>query len=229
MPGIHDLNLFIAFGGGLLSFFSPCVLPLVPAFLSSLGTAASPEPETPGTRFKLVWLTLFFIAGFSTVFILMGLSLGVMGTFLIRYRLAFSRLGGAVIVIFGLSQLGLINFSFLQRSWAPGVSFTSSRGAARLFLMGLIFSLGWSPCVGPILAGILFLAAGAGSYQRAVFYLIAYSGGLALPFLLISIFVDRLLVKLRSIYSAGPWPGRISRINGALLIAVGAVLISGKF
>ena len=226
MPGIHDLNLFIAFGGGLLSFFSPCVLPLVPAFLGSLGTAASPEPETPGIRFKFIWLTLFFIAGFSTVFILMGLSLGIIGTILIRYRLVFSRLGGAVIIIFGLSQLGLIKFSFLQRSWSPGVGFSSFKGVARLFLMGFIFSLGWSPCVGPILAGILFLAAGAGNYQQAVLYLIAYSAGLAIPFLLISIFIDQLLIKLRSLYSTGPWLGRI---NGALLIAVGAVLISGKF
>ncbi len=226
MPGIHDVNALIAFGGGLVSFFSPCVLPLIPAYLGSLGAVTYPGQRNQAGRLKPVWLSLAFVAGFSAVFILMGLSLGMVGTFLVQHRLIFSRLGGVAILLFGLSQLGVIKLSFFQRSWAPGLNLSASKGAAKLFLMGVIFSLGWSPCVGPILAGILFLAIGAGNYQQAVFYLIAYSAGLALPFLLISIFVDSLLVKLHSVYGYWPWLGRL---NGALLIVLGAILIGGRF
>ncbi len=224
MTGIHDLSALIAFGGGLVSFFSPCVLPLIPAYLGSLGTLTCLDQKNRAERFKSVWLSLAFIAGFSAVFILLGLSIGIVGKFLIRHRLLFSRLGGIIIFLFGLSQLGIIRFSLFQRSWAPGLNLSAFRGAAKLFLMGIIFSLGWSPCVGPILAGILFLAIGAGNYQQAAIYMIAYSAGLALPFLLISIFYNSLLSRFRSAYGFWPWLGRL---NGILLLVLGVTLISG--
>jgi len=227
LPAIQNINVWIAFGGGLLSFLSPCVLPLVPAYLVSLGAITTPKQDNRKEKSRLFAPSLAFVGGFSAVFILMGLSLGVLGTFLVQNRLIFTRLGGIVILLFGLSQLGIFKLSFFQRSWAPPLNPSNKKGVVKLFLMGLIFSIGWSPCVGPILAGILFLAMGAGNYQQAVLYLIAYSAGLALPFLLITFFVDRLLNKLNSLHqNFWLWLGRL---NGVLLIILGLLLIGGRF
>ncbi len=227
MPAMQNVNVWIAFGGGLLSFLSPCVLPLVPAYLVSLGAVTAPGEDNRKGKFRLFAPSLAFVGGFSAIFILMGLSLGMLGTFLVQNQLIFTRLGGLVILLFGLSQLGIFKLSFFQRSWALPLSPSRTKGVVKLFLMGIIFSIGWSPCVGPILAGILFLAMGASNYQQAVLYLIAYSAGLALPFLLITFFVDRLLIRLRSLrQDFWLWLGRL---NGALLIILGVLLISGRF
>jgi len=226
-----ELNIAIAFTGGLVSFFSPCILPLVPAFFASLvGQIHSLEHKQNQSSFlprrKLLALTLAFILGFSLVFILMGLSLGFVGSFFLLHRILLTRFGGAIVMALGLQQLGLFKLPFLQRSLTFKPKVEATKNFAGLFLLGIIFSLGWSPCVGPILAGILLMGMGAGDPYTAALYLFAYSMGMALPFLVISFFLDSFLERRRELMGYLPL---FSRISAVLLIFLGIILISGLF
>lgn len=224
-----DLNILIALGAGLLSFFSPCVLPLLPAYLGALGALAFPgrgkEQEAVG-RSRVLLLSLAFIGGFAVVFMAMGLAVGLLGQALLVHRELIYRVGGAIVIFFGLTQLGLFRFSLLERSWrlksrAPAVS-----GFFSAFIMGAVFSAGWSPCVGPVLGSILLLAMAAASPLQAAFYLAAYTVGMALPFLLVALFIDRFMAKRSRINTYLPL---LSRLSGILLIFLGVLLLSGLF
>lgn len=225
-----DLNLAIAFGAGLVSFFSPCVLPLIPAYLGSMGALAFPdrdagEEEIRATG-KAVSFTAAFVLGFSLIFILLGISAGLAGGLVMEYRDVLFRIGGAVVILFGLQQLGLLRIGFLERSLKGSGGVPKKTGFLSSFIMGSLFSLGWTPCVGPVLASILLLAMGTGSPVSAGYYLVAYSLGMAVPFMVIALFLEKFMQKRKSFNRYLPL---ISRISGILLLLVGFLLISGLF
>ena len=226
-----DLNILIAFSAGLLSFFSPCVLPLLPAYLGALGALAFPgsgetkENAHPGRK-RVMLLALAFVGGFAVIFISMGLAAGFLGQALLVHRELIYRIGGIIVILFGLVQLGVFRLSILERSWrlrdrAPAVS-----GFFSAFIMGAIFSAGWSPCVGPVLGGILFLAMATASPLQAAIYLVAYTVGMAVPFLLVAFFMEGFMAKRKNINKYLPI---LSRLSGLLLLALGILLVSGLF
>ena len=224
---ITDLNTGIAFAAGLISFFSPCVLPLVPAYLASMGARIGVEKgQDEVIKGRVFLMTLAFILGFTVVFILLGVSFGLIGNFLYAYRVLLNRIGGIVVFAFGLKQLGVLRISFLERSFGGIWKAPSSRGFFSLFILGMIFSLGWSPCAGPVLASILVLAMGTGSPSTAAFYLFAYSMGLALPFIMMAFFWERILVRIKKLHRYLPL---FTVISAVLLIILGVMLFSGLF
>lgn len=223
-----DLNVLIAFSAGLLSFFSPCVLPLLPAYLGALGVLAFPgagEVKDKGLgRNRIMLLALAFIGGFAVIFISMGLAVGFLGQALLVHRELIYRVGGIIVIIFGLVQLGVFRFSLLERSWrlrAPAVG-----GFFSAFVLGAVFSAGWSPCVGPVLGSILLLAMATGSPLQSAFYLVAYTAGMAVPFLLVAYFVEAFMARRKSINRFLPL---LSRLSGVLLLLLGILLVSGLF
>ncbi len=225
-----DLNILIAFAAGLLSFFSPCVLPLLPAYLGALGALAFPgagdvKEKGPG-RNRIMLLALAFIGGFAVIFISMGLAVGLLGQALLVHREIIYRVGGIIVILFGLVQLGILRFSVLERSWRLRARAPVVGGLFSAFVMGAVFSAGWSPCVGPVLGGILLLAMATASPLQAALYLIAYTVGLAIPFLLVAYFVETFMAKRKSINRYLPL---LSRLSGILLLLLGILLVSGLF
>lgn len=209
-----DVSLGVAFLAGLASFISPCVLAIVPVYLTYL---AGGRPHGRGTALSHA---LLFVIGFSAVFVTLGLSASAAGALLTRHLFIIKRVGGAFVIVFGIHRLGLIRWGPLYAEKRFLV-----RGRAGLwtsFLMGLAFSFGWSPCVGPILAAILLYAATSGG---GLLLLVAYSAGLAVPFLLSAVFVDRLAGVIAR---ARRWSRTIDVISGLLLIAVGWLIFTDR-
>jgi cytochrome c-type biogenesis protein len=216
-----NLSVLAAFGAGLLSFLSPCVLPLIPSYLSLLGGMS---PGGTEDRHRLIFASLSFIVGFSAVFIV--LSVIVSATFSLMGGISkyINLAAGIVVVILGLNII-FDFFSFLnyeKRFHLAG----RPRGIAGAFFAGIAFGAGWTPCIGPILAGILLLAGQQGKAGIAVLYLASYSAGLGLPFLGAAVFFDRFLAKAAKLRAQLPL---IRRISGILLILIGILILTGRF
>ena len=225
---IPQISLIAAFSAGLLSFVSPCVLPLVPSYISYI-TGLSVEQLTNVSereKFKkaIVLNSLLFIAGFSTVFIAFGASASFLGQILITYQDYIRRIGGALIVIFGLYLLGILNLNFLKMEHRYQFR---SRPAGYLgsFLVGVAFAAGWTPCVGPVLGSILLYASTTDSLLNGVVLLTCYSLGLGLPLFLTALGVDRFLAYFKEV-RAYLWG--VSTVSGVLLIAVGVMIYANS-
>jgi cytochrome c-type biogenesis protein len=221
------LNAATAFLAGLVSFISPCVLPLIPAYLSFLTGSSLEElkAEEQATRRATVVLhALAFIGGFTVVFMALGFTASAVGTALIAYRDLVARIGGLVVVVLGLNMIGVFKIPFLMMDKRPQWR-SANRSYLASFVVGLGFAAGWSPCIGPILAGILALATQQ-SYGTATVLLFVYSLGLAVPFVLTAAAISRALGALNRIkrYLAAVEIGA-----GAFLVATGIVLITGTF
>ncbi len=224
---MDKLNIFISFSAGFASFFSPCFLPLIPAYLGSMGAVVFQVGKTTGMpvlKSRALLVTFFFVAGFTTVFVLLGFSAGLVGSLLLEYRGVLCRLGGIIIILFGLNQIGIFKMSLLERSWSFLSRRTFSSGLGASFLLGAIFSLGWSPCIGPVLAGILLLSLSAGSPAAGGFYLMVYSMGMAVPFLVLALFLDKLLERMRGLRRFMPL---FQTVSGIFLLILGIMLVSG--
>lgn len=225
---IPQISLIAAFSAGLLSFVSPCVLPLVPSYISYI-TGLSVEQLTDVSereKFKkaIVLNSLLFIAGFSTVFIAFGASASFLGQMLITYQDYIRRIGGVVIVVFGLYLLGVLNLNFLKMEHRFQFR---SRPAGYLgsFLIGVAFAAGWTPCVGPVLGSILLYASTTDSLLNGVVLLTCYSLGLGLPLFLTALGVDRFLAYFKEV-RAYLWG--VSTVSGVLLIAVGVMIYANS-
>ncbi len=220
-----NLSIGLAFVAGLASFLSPCVLPLVPAYIGYLSGRALAEPGQGSRRSQAFLHGLAFVIGFSLVFILLGVATSALGGVLYSLRTWLARIGGAIVVVFGVHMTGLIRIPFLEYDVRPDADFDHV-GLLSSALMGVFFSAGWSPCVGPVLGAILTLALNGGSIGWGVVLLTAYSAGLAVPFLLAALSLDWVTVLVQK-YS------RVSRIveisMGVLLIIVGVMLMLGTF
>ncbi|WP_293173497.1 cytochrome c biogenesis CcdA family protein [Oceanithermus sp.] len=207
-----ELSIAAAFFAGMLSFLSPCVLPLVPTYLAYLG----------GDQGRPVKNAVFFILGFSLIFILLGLPFTVLGGLLSAYKPILGRIGGVLLILFGLYMLGLkIPFLAQMRGVSYSGDTTRPWGA---FLMGMALATAWLPCIGPILGGILTLTALEGF--GGLVYLVAYNLGLAVPFLLVALFADRVTAVIRRSGRVSLW---VERIAGAILVAVGILMVTDTF
>jgi len=237
---VEDVTLLAAFGAGLLSFISPCVLPLVPGYLSyisglsldemrgtavvSAGTAvAVARPAT--ARRQVVIASLAFIIGFSLVFIALGAAASAIGQFLIQKQEIFNRIAGAVIIVFGLHTMGVLRIEWLYQERRM----QTSRKPAGVFgagLVGVAFAFGWTPCIGPILAGILALAGSQDTVGQGVQLLAVYSLGLGVPFMATALMINRFfsaLGRIRRHYHT------IELVSGALLVIIGLLIFTNRF
>jgi len=222
-----QLNVATAFFAGLLSFISPCVLPLIPAYLSFLTGSSLEElkAESGGAqRARVLFHALAFIGGFTIIFMLIGLSASAVGGVFANYKDWIARVGGVVIIILGLNMIGVFKIPFLAMDKRLQVR-SANRSLVASFLVGIGFAAGWSPCIGPILSGIILLA----SQERlgpAAFLLFVYSMGLAIPFLLTAAAITQALGLLNRIKR---YLGAIEITAGAFLVATGIVLVTGAF
>jgi cytochrome c-type biogenesis protein len=226
----HELSIPIALVAGLVSFLSPCVLPLVPGYVSMLSGATIEELRAnTGSELmgRIIRNAVSFVLGFSIVFVALGAAAASVGKFhfLLAHRVAFNLVAGIIIVLFGLHLTGLLKIPLLYRqarfdTGAPRGGFVGA------FLLGFAFAFGWTPCIGPILAAILALAAQRQTVIQGMFLLAVYSAGLAIPFLLTSVGLGQFL----KIY--GGFRRHLQTVeiaSGVLLIAIGVLIACNKF
>ena len=218
-----SLGFVLAFTAGLLSFLSPCVLPLVPSYIGFL-TGLSLEEMSSRRRVAFTH-ALLFVAGFSLIFLLLGASATALGRALHQQRVWLERLGGLLIIGFGLICLGVIRVGALQADRRVHLQHKPV-GYLGSLLVGMAFAAGWTPCIGPILGGIFTLASATETVGRGMALVGAYSAGLAVPFLLAAWAVDGFLEWFQRFRRFLPW---VMRVSGALLLLVGILLLTGKF
>ncbi|PIC69268.1 cytochrome C biogenesis protein CcdA [Sporosarcina sp. P16b] len=211
-----DLNLFLAFGAGLLNFISPCTLPLYPAFISYITGMSLDEMNTDKgkSRKSGIFHTIVFLIGFSVIFIFLGYSSSLVGTFFYQYQDLLRQIGAIFIAIFGLMILGFFTPKFLMKE--KKLQFKNRpAGYFGTFLIGLAFAAGWTPCTGPITGAVFMMA--AQNPGSGMWYMLVYVLGFAIPFFLLSIFITR--VKWIQKYSR-----TITKVGGYLMIALGILL-----
>jgi len=220
----QNISLTTAFIAGLLSFLSPCVLPLVPVYLGYMtGTAIGSFQKA--NRPKTLIHALFFVVGFSIIFVLLGAAAGLIGNIIYPIMPYVAKVGGLILIIFGLHTTGLVPIPFLNLEkrlefTEGGKSYWSS------LLVGMIFAAGWTPCVGPVLSGILLMAADSQTVGAGAMLLAGYALGLGLPFLIVAGVVDTALPVLRKM---NRHLHTVSVVAGSLLIAMGILLLTGLF
>lgn len=185
---MSEVNLVVAFISGIASFFAPCFLALVPAFLAHLSGTSLTEVQERKTSFSwpIFSNTILFVFGFTTVFVILGASIGAVSTFFRDFSDILTKVGGMIIILFGLNILGIIKLPFFHGQFKTGVE-EDKKGMVKLFssfLVGSSFAIGWSACVGSVLAAILVLAGTSGSVVSGTFLLFVYSLGLMIPFLI---------------------------------------------
>jgi cytochrome c-type biogenesis protein len=223
MDATSTIGVAFAFGAGLLSFLSPCVLPLVPSYVTFI-TGLSLEDVQHARRATLVH-ALLFVLGFSLIFLALGASATLIGRVLLAYRNWISRIGGVLIIVFGLYMLGVFNIGAFSRERRVHLA-NKPMGYLGTVLVGIAFGAGWTPCIGPILGAILTYASTEAEVGRGMQLLGAYSAGLAVPFLLSAVLVERFLAFFGRIKRQLVW---VSRIAGVLMIAVGLLLVTDYF
>jgi cytochrome c-type biogenesis protein len=228
---VIELGVLVAFVGGVVSFASPCCLPLVPAYV---GYMVGTSTGGPHARRTSLFHGLAFTAGFSAVFVAFWASIGLVGYVLADHVTLLRQFGGALLVFLGLQVAGVINVTALWRDTRPmpafagaglgGGAMTSPPSYRRSLAFGTVFAAGWSPCIGPILGGIIGLASTAASVGQGTVLLVAYAAGLAIPFLAVAIGADWVGQRLS-------WVGRnhhaVSVVTGAALVVVGILMITG--
>lgn len=222
-------SFYLAFAAGLLSFLSPCVLPLVPSYVAFITGLSFEEltHEQPRRRMRRIILvhSLLFILGFSILFTALGASATYLGQFLAEHRDTIRLLGGIMIILFGLFVSGVFSFGFLQRE--KKFHFRDKPlGLIGTFLVGVTFAAGWTPCVGPILSSILLYASTAKDVHAGIYLLLCFSLGLGIPFILCSLAINTFLAAFRK---TSRYMGVFTKVGGALLILVGILLLTNSF
>jgi cytochrome c-type biogenesis protein len=240
----ENVTLLAAFGAGLLSFISPCVLPLIPGYLSYVsglsldemrGGTAAPVGATGGAavavaappvaRKRVIIASLAFILGFSIVFVSLGASASAIGQFLMARLTLLSKVAGAIIIVFGLHTMGLLRIEWLYQEKRVQTT-QRPAGFVGAVLVGIAFAFGWTPCIGPILAGILAVAAAQDTVGDGVRLLSAYSLGLGVPFFATAMAINRFFAafaRIRRHYH------KIEVVSGLLLVAIGVLIFTNRF
>jgi len=221
----EPIPLLVAFGAGLASFLSPCVLPLVPVYLASLCGPEIFEPKVHRIRMPIFLHSLSFVIGFSIVFILLGAGAGLAGFAIGAHLVVVRQIVGSLLIVFGLFLLAAQRVPWLNFEKRLNPSRGIATGYLRSMLTGGIFSLAWTPCVGPILGGILALALGSETAWHGAYLLAVYSLGLGLPFLIVGAAFDSITPLLKRIYR---YSTAIYIFSGVLLIAVGILILTNK-
>lgn len=221
---MSGIGLFTSFGAGVISFLSPCVLPLVPGYVSYVAGDALTVSGEPVRPFAALRLALCFVLGFSTVFVILGASASSIGQLLLSYREEENLIGGAIVLVFGLFMVGLAKLSWLQREFRLHPKLSGGRPIAA-YVIGIAFAFGWTPCIGPVLGTILTTSAVAATVPQGVVLLSFYSLGLGLPFLAAAVFTGSLMLRLRGL-------GRLGRTlqlgAGALVASMGIAILTGQ-
>ena len=223
----QNLTLGIAFIAGLASFLSPCVFPLVPAYIGYLGgRSAISDTGEKKNRWEVFSHGLAFVIGFSLVFILLGVAASAFGGLLHDASIWIAKIGGIVVAIFGLHMTGLIRIPFLQYDLRKQSQPNSGQGYLASVLMGVFFSAGWSPCIGPVLGAILTLSASGGSILSGALLLTVYSAGLAIPFLIAALGMEWVISAMQRFAKLTHY---VEIAMGVVLIIVGTMLFFGIF
>jgi cytochrome c-type biogenesis protein len=223
---IAEVTIGLAFLAGLASFLSPCVFSLVPAYIGYLGGRAAGGEATENNRFVTFTHGLAFVLGFSAVFITLGVATSAFGRLLFDLRFVLSKVGGIVVIIFGLHMIGVFRIPFLEYDTRVQKVPDRKWGYLSSALMGVFFSAGWAPCVGPVLGAILTLALNGGSISTGISLLSAYSAGLAIPFLLAALGLGWVSLTLRKY---GKVMHYVEIAMGVVLVIIGVMLFSGIF
>jgi cytochrome c-type biogenesis protein len=225
----EQVSLLAALGAGFLSFVSPCVLPLIPGYLSFVSGVSVDEMRSgdasPATRRVVLVSSIAFVLGFSLVFMALGASATAIGEYLMSRLPLLGKIAGVLIIIFGLHTMGVFRLRWLETEKRVHAS-RKPAGLAGAFLMGIAFAFGWTPCIGPILGGILVVAGSKETIGEGVRLLAFYSLGLGIPFLLTALAVNRFFVataRVRRYYHA------IEVTSGALLVAIGVLIFTNQF
>jgi cytochrome c-type biogenesis protein len=226
MSELSNIGILSAFIAGIVSFLSPCVLPLVPGYISYIAgrsaLASSPE-QFVVARFTTLGLSLCFVLGFTTVFVIFGASATVLGRLLLSYRFEMNIVGGGVIILFGLFMLGTIQPMWMMREARFHLDIPGGR-AISAYVLGLAFAFGWTPCIGPILGAILTVSAASATVANGIVLLTVYSLGLGVPFLLAALFTDTLTARLKAIGRVGYI---LRTLAGVVMIAMGVAMMTG--
>ncbi len=217
--------MLVALTAGVLSFLSPCVLPIVPPYLAYMGGISMNEMKDGSGRGRAVLAASFFVLGLSTVFVFLGFTASIFGQFFLQNQDLLAKLAGVVIIIFGLHFIGVFRIPILDREARldAGDKGGSALGA---YVLGLAFAFGWTPCIGPQLGAILGIAATESSVGRGTVLLAVYAAGLGVPFLLAAIFIERAMGVMNRLKRHMKL---IERVMGVLLIGVGLMLLTGAF
>jgi cytochrome c-type biogenesis protein len=223
---ISFVTPLLAIGFGLLSFASPCCLPLLPAYLGIIAGSVGTHRTTVG-GWGLLWNGLAFVAGLSVVFAILGASASALGSLLLEQRLLLEQAGGVVIVVLGLQMLGLLRLGWLARTY---LRMDPQRAASRggmlgAFVVGAAFSIGWTPCIGLFLASLLTLAAQQQTVAEGTLLLLCYGLGLGIPFMVAGLAADRALRWSRALRTQ---LGAIERAGGVVLVGMGVLLFTGQ-
>lgn len=225
-----SIGLAVAFAAGLLSFLSPCVFPLIPSYVTfitgmSLDELVDEEADRRRVRQNILIHGSLFILGFTLVFVIMGASATFLGSLFLYSRDWLEKIGGILLIIFGLYLLGVLRIPGAERDWRMHLG-QKPMGFLGTTLVGVTFGAGWSPCMGPVLGGIMTMAAASGSVSTGVGLLLIYSAGLAIPFLAAALLLRQFLGGMKSISRWLPW---VNRISGGILLVLGILMVSGAF
>lgn len=223
---MNEVTIWLALGAGVISFLSPCVFPLVPAYLAQLTGTTVSQNEINADQRLILLRSLGFIMGFTIIFMLLGASSTFVGQLFSRYNNLVAQIGGIIIVLFGLQMAGVLSIRSLmsEKKISSKPKKTNSFGGSVMF--GLLFAAGWSPCVGLVLGSILTLASQSGTMMSGMAMLFIYSIGMGIPFLLVAVFYSKSLHKLRRFHKLMP---RIQKAGGVVMIIMGVMLFFGYF
>lgn len=227
MNDVSSLGVVTAFAAGVVSFLSPCVLPLVPGYVSYMAGYSLRDVQNPAdarARVAALAASLFFVLGFSTVFVALGASATALGQLLLRYRYEANIVGGAIVIVFGLLTTGLVRISWFQRDFHLQPHVRSGQLLAP-YLLGLAFGFGWTPCIGPVLGAILTVSAVSASVSSGIVLLGIYSAGLGIPFLACAAFTRVFAKRLRDLGRIGRW---LQVVAGVVMVIMGVAMITGQ-
>ena len=222
---MEEVSFAVAFSAGLLSFLSPCVLPLVPVYLASLAGPEILESRVARFRMPLFLHSVSFVLGFSIVFSLWGAGIGLIGSAFVAHSEVIRQVVGSLLIVFGLLMLAALKVPWLNYERRLNLSLGTTTGYLRAFLTGAIFSLAWTPCVGPILGGILTLALDSAEVWQGTYLLAVYSLGLGLPFLVLGAAFDYVSPLLKAVNRYSRW---VYMVSGILLMVVGVLILTGR-
>ncbi|WP_026583180.1 cytochrome c biogenesis CcdA family protein [Bacillus sp. J33] len=221
---MNDIGIFFALVGGVLSFFSPCVFPLLPAYITHLTGGKIEDSKVQVNQKKLYFRSIGFIIGFSIIFIALGASASFIGKILMNYRMIIMQIAGLLIIIFGLQMAGLLKFKFLMKEKRIQQE-SQSKSIFSSVLLGMAFASGWSPCVGLALSSILLLASSSDTLSQGVILLGAFSLGMAIPFFIISIVISYSLQTMKKI---NKYLSKLAFANGMIMVMLGFLVLSGQ-
>ncbi|MFV8826894.1 cytochrome c biogenesis CcdA family protein [Alkalihalobacterium sp. APHAB7] len=221
-----EITIWLAFFAGVISFLSPCIFPLVPAYLAQLTGTSVSDNQIQADRSLILSRSIGFIIGFTIIFVMLGASSTFIGRVFLENQLLIQQIGGIIIVVFGLQMAGIISISMLLSEKRFKNTPKKSTSFANSVFFGLFFGAGWSPCIGLVLSSILLLAMESETMFKGMFMLFIYSMGLGVPFILVALLWSRSLHKLRKLNRIIP---KIQKVSGYILIILGILLFTGKF